>query len=412
MPRTHAILSPSSSERWINCPPSAKENACGNTGSTYAQQGTDAHALCEYKVKQALGHKVRDPTPDLEYYDEEMEECATAYCEFIMEQLQAAKEICEGMCREYLSRGLCFGGTGDTGNSPESESCAELLESCLTLAERTGEAKWLEWAKQAAHVLSTWVVSYRFPFPKDSAHGRIGVNSVGSVVASVQNRHAAPGFCIDSGESLRRLAKLTGDAAYQELYDDVRSFFPQAISTPEHPVLGRMVVQDPLTVEFGGLHERVNLSGWEGNDQVGETYWRGAWTMAAFLLMTPDDVDERLAALKAGGVEGGTIGAVTNFGDYATVDYELNPTDESRIRCRLTLPRPEHWTGRMWGQGNGGPAGEVGTCEAYALAGDAAVHTDMGTHFGVAGKSEVLVDFGHRATHLMTVTGKSLIERY
>ena len=94
MPGTHAILSPSSSERWINCPPSAKENAVSDTGSTYTQQGTDAHALCEYKVKKALGHKVCDPTPDLEFYDEEMEECATAYCEFIMEQVQAAKESC------------------------------------------------------------------------------------------------------------------------------------------------------------------------------------------------------------------------------------------------------------------------------------------------------------------------------
>ena len=90
----HALLAPSSSERWINCPPSAKENAGGDTGSSYAQQGTDAHALCEYKVKKALGHKVRDPTEDLEYYDEEMEECATAYCEFIMEQVQSAKESC------------------------------------------------------------------------------------------------------------------------------------------------------------------------------------------------------------------------------------------------------------------------------------------------------------------------------
>ena len=90
----HALLSPSSSERWINCPPSAKENAVSDTGSTYAQQGTDAHALCEYKVKKALGHKVCDPTPNLEFYDEEMEECATAYCEFIMEVVQAAKENC------------------------------------------------------------------------------------------------------------------------------------------------------------------------------------------------------------------------------------------------------------------------------------------------------------------------------
>ena len=91
---SHALLAPSSSERWINCPPSAKENAGGDTGSSYAQQGTDAHALCEYKVKKALGHRVRDPTEDLEYYDEEMEECATAYCEFIMEQVQTAKESC------------------------------------------------------------------------------------------------------------------------------------------------------------------------------------------------------------------------------------------------------------------------------------------------------------------------------
>ena len=94
MPGTHAILSPSSSERWINCPPSAKENAGGDTGSSYAQQGSEAHLMAEWKVKKALGHKVRDPTPDLEFYDEEMEECATAYCEFIMEQVQAAKESC------------------------------------------------------------------------------------------------------------------------------------------------------------------------------------------------------------------------------------------------------------------------------------------------------------------------------
>ena len=95
MPGTHAILSPSSSERWINCPPSAMENAAQtDTGSSYAQQGTDAHALCQFKVMKALGHKVRDPTDELDYFDEEMAECSDAYCEFIMEQVAAAKQTC------------------------------------------------------------------------------------------------------------------------------------------------------------------------------------------------------------------------------------------------------------------------------------------------------------------------------
>lgn len=91
---SHALLSPSSSERWINCPPSAKENVGGSTGSSYAQQGTDAHALCEYKVKKALGHNVRDPTEDLTYFDEEMAECSDSYCEFVMEQVETAKQTC------------------------------------------------------------------------------------------------------------------------------------------------------------------------------------------------------------------------------------------------------------------------------------------------------------------------------
>lgn len=91
---SHAILSPSSSERWINCPPSAKENAGGDTGSSYAQQGSEAHLMAEWKVKKALGHKVRDPTDELEYFNEEMEECTDAYCEFVMDQVQTAKETC------------------------------------------------------------------------------------------------------------------------------------------------------------------------------------------------------------------------------------------------------------------------------------------------------------------------------
>ncbi len=94
MPK-HAYLAASASERWLACPPSAKLCAeAEEQGSPYAQQGSDAHALCQFLLERALGHACRDPTEDLTWYDEEMRECAEAYCAFVMEQIEEAKKLC------------------------------------------------------------------------------------------------------------------------------------------------------------------------------------------------------------------------------------------------------------------------------------------------------------------------------
>lgn len=94
-PKAHAILSASSSERWLNCPPSAR--LCENyedRGSDYAAEGTDAHALCEYRLKLALGISAEDPIENLSWYNTEMEECAEAYAAYVVELLEAAKQTC------------------------------------------------------------------------------------------------------------------------------------------------------------------------------------------------------------------------------------------------------------------------------------------------------------------------------
>ena len=95
MATKHAVLSASSSERWINCPPSAR--LCENyedKGSDYAAEGTDAHTLCEFRLKQALGIPVDDPIENLSWYNEEMEECAQGYAAYVVELLETAKQTC------------------------------------------------------------------------------------------------------------------------------------------------------------------------------------------------------------------------------------------------------------------------------------------------------------------------------
>ena len=91
----HAFLSPSASHRWLNCPPSAKLNAqVPDESSPYAQQGTCAHDLCAYLVEKAIGRDVKDPTENLDYYDQEMQQCAEGYAAFVLEEYEKAKQTC------------------------------------------------------------------------------------------------------------------------------------------------------------------------------------------------------------------------------------------------------------------------------------------------------------------------------
>lgn len=89
----HAVLSASGSHRWLNCLPSARlELEFANNESNAAAEGTAAHALCEHKLKKAL--HIRSKRPVSDYNTDEMEEHSDAYVEFVMEQLELAKQSC------------------------------------------------------------------------------------------------------------------------------------------------------------------------------------------------------------------------------------------------------------------------------------------------------------------------------
>ena len=102
----HALLSASSSHRWLNCPPSVRLcDGIADRGSEYAREGTDAHSLCEYKLKRLLGMDAADPTEGLDYFNGEMEECAENYASYILELMEKASRASPSRAISGVSAG-------------------------------------------------------------------------------------------------------------------------------------------------------------------------------------------------------------------------------------------------------------------------------------------------------------------
>lgn len=127
--REHALLSPSSSSRWLNCTPSARlaENK-ENKSSVYAEEGTLFHEICEYCLAQwNAGVWEPDPfgeeLPELKddhlmhpLFKQEMFRHARNYCDFVMNE-NYNLEKSDGVCKMLLEEKVdiseyapeCFG---------------------------------------------------------------------------------------------------------------------------------------------------------------------------------------------------------------------------------------------------------------------------------------------------------------
>lgn len=86
--RAHAVLSASSSARWLKCPPSAvAATMYENTGTEFTREGTLAHEVAEAMTRNGGSFGVGDELFAKRHaeIDREMLECAGAYHDYIQE---------------------------------------------------------------------------------------------------------------------------------------------------------------------------------------------------------------------------------------------------------------------------------------------------------------------------------------
>ncbi|MBQ3458505.1 MAG: DUF2800 domain-containing protein [Synergistaceae bacterium] len=91
--RGHALLSASSSKQWLNCPPSARlQENFPNESSSYAQEGTFMHEVCEYKLRHDYFHEDVPKPESEEWYTEEVEQVTDTYYEFVVSTIEDFKK--------------------------------------------------------------------------------------------------------------------------------------------------------------------------------------------------------------------------------------------------------------------------------------------------------------------------------
>jgi hypothetical protein len=93
--RDHALLSASSSHRWLACPPSAVANeGYEDKDTSFAQEGTLAHEVAEAIAQQrVIEHCTRDIYKLPGNPTREMIECAEEYADYIQEHMTSNESI-------------------------------------------------------------------------------------------------------------------------------------------------------------------------------------------------------------------------------------------------------------------------------------------------------------------------------
>ena len=136
-------------------------------------------------------------------------------------------------------------------------------------------------------------------------------------------------------------------------------------------------------------------------------------TLAA--LTIPNVTIKSATAVSAGAFTPPGAQAAMTLPAFCRIEATARPTSDSDIRFEVWIPPIDTWNGKFEGVGNGGYQGSISYAamaialrRGYATASTDTGHTGDDMKFG-QGHPEKLIDYGHRAVHVMTDSSKLII---
>ena len=172
--------------------------------------------------------------------------------------LKVAREAVEFYYNDFALVGFTSGGCGDILQNSDSETAIALTTSLMTLYEVTGEKSYLKQSADLANLCATWTASFPYRLPENLQLAKLGANFTGTVWASTQNKHGAPGFCAQSGDALFKLYRETGNVLYADLLRDVIHAHAEGIQ-PDGKITERLTYCD---ADSRGTRLEGGATGW------------------------------------------------------------------------------------------------------------------------------------------------------
>ncbi len=250
------------------------------------------------------------------------------------EYLAVAKEGAAAYYRRYVETGWLAGGPLDIGITSDSESTLAILESFVTLYEATKDPEHLWYARMAADIMASWVISYNAPFPPGTDCARAGIQTVGGVLANSRNHHIGPTIATSSGDVFFRLYRYTGRAAYLKVLQDIVSGLPQYLCS--RPGQFR-------DLKVGMMSEQYNMSdelGSRGYVWMVNAGWPATGLMLSYGALPSIYVDRRrrhLAVFDQLDVKADFDGQKLHIRNATPYEAQISLAAETEHRTHLTL---------------------------------------------------------------------------